>query len=203
MEEKKEAIDSIDQTIKDLKKKIQEITEKESQVSVESGKISLPSFKIDEEKINEIKNVSKEVIEDSIDFIKKKTSDFTNDENFEKTISFLRENALKAVEVAKDISTNEKVVDKISEVKAKVTEIKNTAFATVNEKISDETKEKIKNAIADAGEKIVTTGFDVKKKVIDFSEKPEVQEKIQLVKDKALDTVDKGLEVVQNFVNKK
>ena len=164
----------------DLKKKIQEISN-EAQAKKEEESSSGIDFAINEEKIRELREETAETLNRSVQGAKEKANDLLGNVDLSKTLNYLKTNAAKAVEQAKS-SINE-----FSERE----DVKKT-IAAAKEKASD------------LGEK--ASGQKVKETsdaVTSYLQSDEVQDSIQNVKKTAKDLIDKCVETVRNFSEKK
>lgn len=205
----KEPIESIEKTVEDLKRKISELQEKEAEVEI-------PDFVAPEKKakIEEIKNSAMDTVKSSINEIKDKANGAASNPELQKTIRYIKENAVKAVDVAKvkidEIKNSPKVkeyadktVETLKAAGEKAGEKMQEAGKYVDEHIDDKTKENLANAY-DSASRAVSEGS---KKVVtaanEFVNKPEVQEKIVKVRTGANDLLEKGSEAVKNLFSSK
>ena len=90
-----EPIESIEQTVADLKKKIEELTEEQEQARETQQKDT-------GDKIAAFTESAKEIVSASIDEIKAKAEDLSDNADLCKTIAYIKENAMKAVTMTKE-----------------------------------------------------------------------------------------------------
>ena len=90
-----EPIESIEQTVADLKKKIEELTEEQENAREKEGSEA-------GEKIAAFTENAKEIVTSSIDEIKAKAESISDRADLTKTIAYIKENAMKAVTMTKD-----------------------------------------------------------------------------------------------------
>ena len=107
--DEKEPIDSIEQTVEDLKKKIAELSE-EKELEAENNNEAADERM---QKIQEIKDATVNTLKNSISDIKEKAQNVSANPDVQKTIAYIKENAVKAVDLAKikidEISNDPKV----------------------------------------------------------------------------------------------
>ncbi len=197
----KEPIESIEKTVEDLKKKIAELSEEK-----EAEAVSEETTDGNKQKIQEIKDATVNTVMTSINDIKEKAQQVSSDPEVQKTIAYIKENAVKAVEIAKGKIDEISKDPKVQEYKDKAVEtLKNasdSASKYVDEHLDEKTKADLSNAY-DTASKAVSEG--TKKIVVaadEFINKPEVQDKITKVKTGANDIVEKGTDAIKSFFNR-
>lgn len=198
-DETKEPIDSIEKTVEDLKRKIAELSEEKEKEA------EIPSFVTDEnkEKIKEIKESTVNSVMSSINDIKEKAQQVSENPEVQKTITYIKDNAIKAVEVAKgkidEISNDPKTKAYTEKAKQTVKDASESVGKYVDEHLDEKTKADISNAV-DAASSAITEGT---KKIVtaadDFFNKPEVQDTMEKAKKGANDLFEKGSSAVKNF----
>ena len=162
-----EPIEAIEKTVEDLKKKIQELAAEEAKEEEEEApaeeeaeesdddNYEIPEFITPEqkEKLEEIKDTAVKTVSDTVETIKTKAGEAMSNPEMQKTISFIKGNAQKAVETAKG---------KIDELRG-------------NPNVA-EAENKIKDFGSAAAEKITEGTKNLTKSVDELVNKPEVQE---------------------------
>ena len=205
MSEKKddvrENIDDIEKTVGDLKKKIQEISE-ESREEKDMDE-SVPRFAEAKKKIREIRENTVRSVNQSIADVKEAAEKPHDLEEFSKTMSYIKDNAQKAVESARiridEIKNDPKVKSGLQDVQDKGKEALDKTKNYIDSKLSDKQKEDLKNTSEKAGKVLNDTARSAAKAMDDFVNKPEVQE----FNRKAGDLAEKGVNKVKDFFNKK
>lgn len=205
MSEKKddvrENIDDIEKTVEDLKKKIQEISE-ESREEKDMDE-SVPRFAEAKKKIREIRENTVRSVNQSIADVKEAAEKPHDLEEFSKTMSYIKDNAQKAVESARiridEIKNDPKVKSGLQDVQDKGKEALDKTKNYIDSKLSDKQKEDLKNTSEKAGKVLNDTARSAAKAMDDFVNKPEVQE----FNRKAGDLAEKGVNKVKDFFNKK
>lgn len=205
MSEKKddvrENIDDIEKTVEDLKKKIQEISE-ESREEKDMDE-SVPRFAEAKKKIREIRENTVRSVNQSIADVKEAAEKPHDLEEFSKTMSYIKDNAQKAVESARiridEIKNDPKVKSGLQDVQEKGKEALDKTKNYIDSKLSDKQKEDLKNTSEKAGKVLNDTARSAAKAMDDFVNKPEVQE----FNRKAGDLAEKGVNKVKDFFNKK
>ena len=205
MSEKKddvrENIDDIEKTVEDLKKKIQEISE-ESREEKDMDE-SVPRFAEAKKKIREIRENTVRSVNQSIADVKEAAEKPHDLEEFSKTMSYIKDNAQKAVESARiridEIKNDPKVKSGLQDVQDKRKEALDKTKNYIDSKLSDKQKEDLKNTSEKAGKVLNDTARSAAKAMDDFVNKPEVQE----FNRKAGDLAEKGVNKVKDFFNKK
>lgn len=188
----------VEKTVADLKKKIQEISN-EAQAKKEEESSSGIDFAINEEKIRELREETAETLNRSVQGAKEKANDLLGNVDLSKTLNYLKTNAAKAVEQAKssinEFSEREDVKKTIAAVKEKASDLGEKASGI----LSDENKEMLQEKLKEAGQKVKETSDAV----TSYLQSDEVQDSIQNVKKTAKDLIDKCVETVRNFSEKK
>ncbi len=199
--DEKEPIESIEKTVEDLKKKIAELSEEK-----EKEAVGTETTDDNKQKIQEIKDATVNSVMTSINDIKEKAQQVSENPDVQKTIAYIKENAVKAVEMAKgkidEISKDPKVKEYADKAVETVKNVSSSASKYVDEHLDDKTKENLSNAYESAS-KAVSEGT---KKVVtaadEFINKPEVQETLEKVKTGANDIAEKGANAIKNFFNR-
>ena len=118
--DEKEPIDSIEQTVEDLKKKIAELSEEKELESENNNEAADERM----QKIQEIKDATVNTLKNSISDIKEKAQNVSTNPDVQKTIAYIKENAVKAVDLAKikidEISNDPKVMEYADKAKESV-----------------------------------------------------------------------------------
>ncbi len=197
----RETISSIEETIEDLKKKIEEIS-KESEKKEEEKKLTIPEFKLTDEqkaKLDDIKTSTVKTVSDTIEKVKVQASDVSNNADVKKTIGFLKDNAVKAVDGAKakiaEVYDNEHVQDTITKTNSMASNVREDLKKRYEENVSADMKERIENV----GKSVSDSADAAVQKTKEFFEKPEVQDSLN----KAKDFADKGVSAVKDLFDKK
>ena len=190
--DEKEPIDSIEQTVEDLKKKIAELSE-EKELEAENNNEAADERM---QKIQEIKDATVNTLKNSISDIKEKAQNVSANPDVQKTIAYIKENAVKAVDLAKikidEISNDPKV-------KESVKNATETATKYVDEHLDEKTKENLSNAYDSASKKVAEGTKKIVTAADEFLNKPEVQETLEKAKKGANDIVEKGSEALKNL----
>lgn len=151
--DEKEPIDSIEQTVEDLKKKIAELSE-EKELEAENNNEAADERM---QKIQEIKDATVNTLKNSISDIKEKAQNVSANPDVQKTIAYIKENAVKAVDLAKikidEISNDPKVKEYADKAKESVKNATETATKYVDEHLDEKTKENLSNAYDSASKK--------------------------------------------------
>ena len=185
-----EPIESIEQTVADLKKKIEELTEEQENARENEGSVA-------GEKIAAFTENAKEIVTSSIDEIKAKAESISDRADLTKTIAYIKENAMKAVTMTKDrideikkdpeVQINmDKAIEAIRNAATIVNEHAKKAGEYISDHIDDDTKETLQEACETAS------------KALD-----DVQETISKAKTKAAEIVSKGAESLKDLFGKK
>ncbi len=188
-----EPIESIEKTVEELKRKIQELSEKnaaepeakpaetpeEVPASAEKDP-GTPEFTAPkpEEKAEEVKETAARILNDSIETIKEKTEQVMNHPDMQKTLDFIRSNAVKAVTAARAKLDEISADPKVQEVSRKTAE----TFKSAADTIGDAVKPVVQN-------------------VDTFMNKPEVQEKLADLRTAAAEVTDKAVDTVKDLLN--
>lgn len=194
--DEKEPIESIEKTVEDLKKKIEELSQEKESEAVQHSDES-------KAKIQEITDTTVKTVLSSIQDIKEKAQQVSENPDVQKTIAYIKENAVKAVDLAKgkisEISQDPKVKEYTNKTVDTLKSVKDTAGKYVDEHLN----EKQKNDLAKASEKVSESTKKIVTAANDFYNKPEVQDTIEKVKVGANDLMEKGSEAVKHFFSKK
>ncbi len=200
--DEKEPIESIEKTVEDLKKKIAELSEEKKKEAVSDEE----STDENKQKIQEIKDATVNTVMTSINDIKEKAQQVSENPDVQKTIAYIKENAVKAVEKAKgkidEISNDPKVKEYADKAVETVKSASSTATKYVDEHLDDKTKENISNAYDSASKAVKEETKKIVTAADEFMNKPEVQEKIEKMKTSANDIAEKGAEALKSFFNR-
>ena len=194
--DEKEPIDSIEQTVEDLKKKIAELSE-EKELEAENNNEAADERM---QKIQEIKDATVNTLKNSISDIKEKAQNVSSNPDVQKTIAYIKENAVKAVDLAKiKISNDPKVKEYADKAKESVKNASETATKYVDEHLDEKTKENLSNAYDSASKKVAEGTKKIVTAADEFLNKPEVQDTLEKAKKGANDIVEKGSEALKNL----
>ena len=197
--DEKEPIDSIEQTVEDLKKKIVELSE-EKELEAENNNEAADERM---QKIQEIKDATVNTLKNSISDIKEKAQNVSSNPDVQKTIAYIKENAVKAVDLAKikidEISNDPKVKEYADKAKESVKNASETATKYVDEHLDEKTKENLSNAYDSASKKVAEGTKKIVTAADEFLNKPEVQDTLEKAKKGANDIVEKGSEALKNL----
>ena len=197
--DEKEPIDSIEQTVEDLKKKIAELSE-EKEFEAENNNEAADERM---QKIQEIKDATVNTLKNSISDIKEKAQNVSSNPDVQKTIAYIKENAVKAVDLAKikidEISNDPKVKEYADKAKESVKNASETATKYVDEHLDEKTKENLSNAYDSASKKVEEGTKKIVTAADEFLNKPEVQDTLEKAKKGANDIVEKGSEALKNL----
>ena len=202
-----EPIESIEQTVADLKKKIEELTEEQEQARETQQKDT-------GDKIAAFTESAKEIVSASIDEIKAKAEDLSDNADLCKTIAYIKENAMKAVtmtkekieEIRQDPKTQEnteKAVDAIRATAEKVNEHARKAGEYISDRIDDDTKETLQEACSTATKAFEEGTRKVVEEVNEFVNREDVQQTINKARTKASELMNKGAESLKDLFGKK
>ena len=186
-----EPIDLIEKNVESLRKKIQDLDLEERNVEASEDSVSIPTFSAEDKKnLDEIEDNAKQKIADTFENVKETATKVVNDNpKLKSSLAFIKENAMKAVEMAKDKVEELKKNPKVSEGLDKAGDSLQD-FASV-------ASEKAKVAASSIGEAIKPLKEDVE----EFISKPEVKEKLEKVKETTTSAANKALETVSDFIN--
>jgi hypothetical protein len=179
-----EPIDSIEKTVADLKKKIQGLTEGKDEEDDEAEP-EIPDFiNAEKDQDNEPKSVS-ETVNESIEALRKNASKVLQNPELQKTIDFIKDNAVKAADAAKT---------KFDEIKAdpKVAEAGEKSSAVIG---------KAREYAEEAGRMVSEGTKKVVKAADEFMNKPEVQDALEKVRTATAETAKKGIETLKNLIS--
>ena len=202
-----EPIESIEQTVADLKKKIEELTEEQENARENEGSVA-------GEKIAAFTENAKEIVTSSIDEIKAKAESISDRADLTKTIAYIKENAMKAVTMTKDrideikkdpeVQINmDKAIEAIRNAATIVNEHAKKAGEYISDHIDDDTKETLQEACETASKALEEGTRKVVEEVRDFYNRDDVQETISKAKTKAAEIVSKGAESLKDLFGKK
>ena len=202
-----EPIESIEQTVADLKKKIEELTEEQENARENEGSVA-------GEKIAAFTENAKEIVTSSIDEIKAKAESISDRADLTKTIAYIKENAMKAVTMTKDrideikkdpeVQINmDKAIEAIRNAAMIVNEHAKKAGEYISDHIDDDTKETLQEACETASKALEEGTRKVVEEVSDFYNRDDVQETISKAKTKAAEIVSKGAESLKDLFGKK
>ena len=202
-----EPIESIEQTVADLKKKIEELTEEQENARENAGSVA-------GEKIAAFTENAKEIVTSSIDEIKAKAESISDRADLTKTIAYIKENAMKAVTMTKDrideikkdpeVQINmDKAIEAIRNAATIVNEHAKKAGEYISDHIDDDTKETLQEACETASKALEEGTRKVVEEVSDFYNRDDVQETISKAKTKAAEIVSKGAESLKDLFGKK
>ncbi len=199
-DEASEPIDTIEKTVADLKKKIQHLTDEaeeeldipnfanRSEEKVEEIKEELDTAGDDfreetKETVEEVKEEAKEFVEEAkekaqeaVETIK---TEVENNEQLQKTVSYIKDNAVKAADVAKN---------KVDEIR------KDPKFQAVEEKAA--------NAFQSVSKTVGESTKTIVQKVDTFVNRPDVQDKIYKARITVADVAKKGTKTIKGLFKK-
>ena len=202
-----EPIESIEQTVADLKKKIEELTEEQEKAAEETQKDT-------GDRIAAFTENAKEIVSASIDEIKAKAEDLSENADLQKTIAYIRDNAMKAVtmtkekieEIRQDPKTQEnteKAMDAVRSVGEKVNEHARKAGEYISDRIDDDTKETLHEACETATKALEEGTRKVVEEVSEFVNREDVQQTITKARTKATELMNRGAESLKDLFGKK
>ena len=155
------------------------------------------------QKIQEIKDATVNTLKNSISDIKEKAQNVSANPDVQKTIAYIKENAVKAVDLAKikidEISNDPKVKEYADKAKESVKNASETASKYVDEHLDEKTKENLSNAYDSASKKVAEGTKKIVTAADEFLNKPEVQDTLEKAKKGANDIVEKGSEALKNL----
>lgn len=191
----KEPIDSIEKTVEDLKKKIQEL-------SLEEEK---EEFNETQDKVSQLKETASETINQGIQDVKEKANEIVQNEDIQKTITFIKENAVKAKKSAEDTLHILKNDPNIQNAHTKATETIDRVSSYAKQKTSDvynQLDNQTKATISSTYKMVV----DVVKEGIEnaqmFYYRDDIQEKIGDIKDATHELSQKGITKLKSLFKK-
>lgn len=202
-----EPIESIEQTVADLKKKIEELTEEQEKAQESEEKDA-------GEKIAAFTESAKEIVSASIDEIRAKAEDLSENADLAKTIAYIKDNAMKAVtmtkekidEIRQDPKTQEnteKAVDAMKAAAEKVNQQAKKAGEYISDHINYDTKETLHEACQTATKAFEEGTRKVVEEVNEFVNREDVQQTITKAKTKASEFVNKGAESLKDLFGRK
>jgi ElaB/YqjD/DUF883 family membrane-anchored ribosome-binding protein len=178
------------------------MSEKKDDVREKKMDEDIPRFAEAKKKIQEIRENTVKTVNKSIDDIKEAARK-PHDQDFNKTMAYIRDNAQKAVESAKikidEIKNDPKVQSGFAEMQAKGKDAVDKTKSYIDSKLTDKQKADLKETRDKASEVLNNTARKTAQAVDEFVNKPEVQE----FNRKANETVEKGVNKVKDFFNKK
>ncbi len=187
----------VEETVADLKRKIQQLSEeKEAETRQEpaSPLKTITDFKIDDQKIEEMKQDTAETLNRTFTSAREKANDVFSNADLQKTLNYLKNNASKAVDSAcssiDEFSSRPETKGVFDSAAGAVDSLKQKAGGLLN----DETKENLKNAT----EALKQGAADAGQKVQEYMSRPDVEDKIADVKEKASELVQKGSEALKD-----
>lgn len=202
-----EPIESIEKTVEDLKKKIEELSEEQETEENEDSADTAA-------KIDGIKENAKEAVSASIEDLKDKATRVANSEEMQKTVSYIKENAMKAVTGAKDkieeirkdpktAETTDKAVKAIKNIAGTVNNKAQQASDYIYDHMDEGTRENLASAYDNAEKAISEGSRKVAQGVNDFYNRPDVQETVGKAKETASRWLNKGSDTLKDILNKK
>ena len=202
-----EPIESIEQTVADLKKKIEELTEEQEKAQESEEKDA-------GEKIAAFTESAKEIVSASIDEIRAKAEDLSENADLAKTIAYIKDNAMKAVtmtkekidEIRQDPKTQEnteKAVDAMKAAAEKVNQQAKKAGEYISDHINDDTKETLHEACETATKALEEGTRKVGEEVSEFVNREDVQQTITKARTKATELMNRGAESLKDLFGKK
>lgn len=202
-----EPIDSIEKTVEDLKKKIQELSEEQEAASENAEPTT-------SEKIAEFTDNAKEIVSASIDALQKKASQAKDNADLQKTIAYVRENAMKAVTVAKDrieeirkdpktVENTEKAKDAVKELSETVSEKAQKAADYISGRIDDDTKQSLQDAYDKTSKAISEGAKKVAEEVNGFCSREDVQETVTKARETASKWLNKGADTLNDLLGRR
>lgn len=189
----------VEETVADLKKKIQEISSEEKQKTEEKEgvlpELKIPELKIDDKKIAEARENTEQKISESVSKVKEKASDFVQNTDVQKTMTFLKNNATRAVQSAQDT-----LVDfaEQPQVKGMVDQLSDAA-ADLARKVNEAIPEDVQKSMKETGQRIAQEAREAGAKAKEVLSSPEVQKTVQDAKKNIDEAVKKGSEAVRDF----
>lgn len=197
-----EPISNIEKTVGDLKKKIEEITEKKDEDEDDGKKFTIPDFSLNDdqkERIAEFKENAAAKVDAVKDKVTDKVAEIRENVDVDKTVAILRENAVKAVDGAKKMYGDLKEDPRFQQAAETAKNAKDKAVDFLDDHISDETQEKIKDNYEKA-KKAAGAGYNtVKEKVSETVTK----ENVKTFTGKVAETVNKGIAALKGLFAKK
>lgn len=197
-DDEKEPIESIEKTVEDLKRKIQELSDEEEKNEKSEDSSST------KDKISETIDTATKTITKGINDLKDKANDVANSEEMKKSIDYVKANAVKAMNVARDTLNQIKNDPNIQAAGSKATEsIAKFADNAKNkgQDIYDHMDDKTKENLDHACQTVSSVVKDGVKAVDEFVNRPDVQQKIQEVKDTAVDLAHKGSDKINELID--
>lgn len=196
VDDEQEPLDSIEKTVEDLKRKIQELTEEDG-----GEKTAEP-----EKEKNAADPVSTAAgkIADGFNDLKDKAVNAARSEEMQKSITYIKENAVKAVKAVKESYTKFVNDPNVQAAGNKAVESINAFADKAKEKgqqLYDQLDDKTKDGLKETYDKVSGGVKDGVKAVDEYMSRPEVQEKITEVKTTAVDLAQKGADKVKELID--
>ncbi|MBR2830330.1 MAG: hypothetical protein IKE68_07265, partial [Solobacterium sp.] len=168
--------------------------------------LNIPDFKLTDEQKEKIEEI-KETAETSFNGIKEKAANAINDNpEIAKTIEFLRANAIKAIDVARDkiedLRSDPGVQRNLSDAGEKAKKVGAEARKAVDNVLTDEKKEALQQNFNKASESVKEGAKAVKESVNEFMSRPEVAETLDKARENVRELADKGTEAIKNLLKK-
>lgn len=204
--EKKEPIDSIEETVEELRKKIAELDEEEKKANEEKEAAEKEHSLLSDEqkqKVTEIKDTAVKTVNASIEQIKQKAADIKDNGSLDKTVAYIKAHAVSAVDNAKDkiteIKNDQRVIDAGNKASAKLKEAGVKTQAFYEDHVSEETRQNISDGLNKAADYVRTGTKKAVQNVDAFVNRPDVQEKIGKVRKDTSDLLKKGADFVSGL----
>ncbi|MCH3961194.1 MAG: hypothetical protein LKE48_03550 [Solobacterium sp.] len=200
-DDEKEPIDSIEKTVEDLKKKIQELSQEDEQKLQEEQKEEDPSAK---EKISATLDHASKSISKGINDLKQKAGEVSSSEEMQKSIAYVKTNAVKVYGAAKDKIDQLKNDPNLQAAGNKAADSFNQFADTAKakgQKMYDSLDEHTKEDLNNAYHKISGAVSEGVKSVDEFVNRPDVQQKISEVKEGAAELAQKSAQKVKDLID--
>ena len=190
LEENKNIEEQIDETVEEMWKKIEEISQNADKVEGDFAS-----------KAQEIKTKAVDVLNNVVVKLKGLYNNVNDNEDVKKTLAFVKSKAKdlydSALKSINDFMNQEKVKDSLSNA--------NEFASKVVDKVSDVYNDAVEAAkknetIKNISEKVSAGYENVVKSTKEFLEKPEVQDRIDKVKDGTIDIAEKAVEALRNWL---
>lgn len=207
--EKKEPIDSIEETVEELRKKIAELDEEEKSAKAEKEAEDKDHSLLSDEqkqKVTELKDSAVKTVNDSIDQIKQKANDIKDSASLDKTVAYIKEHAVNAADTAKqkidDIKNDPRVSEAGIKASEKLKEAAGNAQSFYEDHVSEQTRENISQGVNKAAGYVKEGTRKAVQNVDAFVNRPDVQEKIGSIKKDTADLLKKGSDFVSSLRDK-
>lgn len=201
-DDEKEPIDSIEKTVENLKKKIQELSEEDEQKAKDEQKEADDNSA--KEKISATLDHASKSISKGISDLKEKAGEVSSSEEMQKSIAYVKTNAVKAIGAAKDKFDQLKNDPNLQAAGNKAADSFNKVADTAKAKghemydsLDEHTKEDLNNAY----HKISGAVSEGVKSVDEFINRPDVQQKISEVKESAAELAQKSAQKVKDLID--